>query len=56
MSDKLQELKKYCVEQAAICNEAKFDEAKHKVDRVFLNGKERAYNEIIFLIDDMEAE
>lgn len=37
---------RYCEREAERSNKEKFNEERHKVDRIFFNGKERAFEEI----------
>lgn len=52
----LNNVKTYCKEESKVCNEFKNDDARHKVDRIFANGKQRAFDSLLSHISNLENE
>lgn len=47
-------IKGFCEHEANTYDELKMDETRHKVDRIFFNGKQRAFTNVRCYIENLE--
>lgn len=47
-------IKDFCVSESDVYADLKMDESRYKVDRIFFSGKQRAFNDVINHIKNLE--